>query len=277
VPCASSDQRAECTDSASRLFQLQPGANTAGFMPGFPLKRIVVGDAQERVEGSRSHRCDQWRYARTFQSLSVAPEEASVDIFFFGSLLPHTYRDMGMFDTITLDPAIRCAECGALQSSHQTKEFECQMSYYRIGSVVPSPCHSGIIRDRFWCSACHDAGRETERLLYLVIWHSVLAAVELDADEAERKLRETDRLDLVGWLADSQREAIHWQGKFRKLMSSLNAWQRHLNEKATPQPEGAKTRLWSRFSSLPDEILNAPDPLVAIIKFHSKESPENEL
>ena len=56
-----------------------------------------------------------------------------------------------MFDTITLDPSIRCPECGALVASHQTKEFDCLMSYYRIGSVVPSSCHSGIIRDQFWC------------------------------------------------------------------------------------------------------------------------------
>ena len=45
---------------------------------------------------------------------------------------------------------------------------------------------------------------------HLVIWHSVLAAVELDAGEAERKLRETDRLDLIRWLADSQRESLRW-------------------------------------------------------------------
>jgi hypothetical protein len=182
-----------------------------------------------------------------------------------------------MFDTITLDPPIHCPECGALETSHQTKEFESLMSYYRIGSVVPTSCHSGIIRDRFWCRACQDAGRQAERPLYLVVWHSVLAAVELDVGEAERKLRETDRLDLVGWLADSQRETLHWQGKFRKLMSSLDAWQRHLREQANPEPEGKKSRLWSRFLSLPDEILNAPDPLDAIIKFHSKESPEDEL
>lgn len=181
-----------------------------------------------------------------------------------------------MFDTITLDPAIRCPECGALETSHQTKEFDCSMSYYRIGSVVPSSCHSGIIRDRFWCRACQNADRQTERPLYLVIWHSVLAAVELDIGEAERKLRETDRLDLIRWLADSQREALRWQGKYRRLMSSLDAWQRHLHEKANPEPEGKKSRFWRRFMSLPDEILNAADPLDAIIKFHSKESPEDE-
>ncbi len=183
---------------------------------------------------------------------------------------------MGMFDTITLDPAIRCPECGALETSQQTKEFECLMSYYCIGSVVPSSCESGIIRDRFWCRVCQDADRETDRPLYLVIWHSVLVAVELDIGEAERKLRETDRLDLIRWLADSQRETLRWQGKFRKLMSSLNAWQRHLREKANPEPEGKKSRFWSRFLSLPDEILNAPDPLDEIIKLHSKEPTEDE-
>ena len=184
---------------------------------------------------------------------------------------------MGLFDTIALDPAIRCPECGALSTSHQTKEFECIMSYYRIGSVVQTSCYSGINRDRFWCGACQDADRQSERPLYLVIWHSVLAAVEFDAGEAERKLRETDRLDLVGWLADSQRETVRWRSKFRELMSSLKTWQWHLREKANPEPEDEKLRLWSRFFSLPDEILNAPDPLDAIIKSHSEESPDDEL
>jgi len=201
---------------------------------------------------------------------------ASIDIFFFISLRLHKLRGMGMFDTITLDPAIRCPECGALETSQQTKEFECLMSYYRIGSVVPSSCESGIIRDQFWCRACQDADRQAVRLLFLVIWHSVLAAVELDAGEAERKLRETDRLDLIRWLADSQRETLRWQGKFRRLMSSLDAWQRHLREKANPEPDCEKSRFWSRFLSLPDEILNAPDPLDAIIKSHSGDSPEDE-
>ena len=82
--------------------------------------------------------------------------------------------------------------------------------------------------------------------------------------------------DTIRWLADSQRESRRWQGKFRRLMSSLDAWQRHLREKAKPEPEGKKSRFWSRFLSLPDEILNAPDPLDEIIKLHSKEPTEDE-
>ena len=59
-------------------------------------------------------------------------------------------------------------------------------------------------------------------------------------------------------------------------MSSLDAWQRHLQEKANPEPEDEKSRFWSRLLSLPDEILNTPDPLDAIIKSHSEDSPEDE-
>lgn len=58
---------------------------------------------------------------------------------------------MGRFDTITLDPAIRCPECGALEISQQTKEFDCLMSYYRIGSVVPSSFKSGNRSDAALC------------------------------------------------------------------------------------------------------------------------------
>ncbi|MCX6972588.1 MAG: hypothetical protein NTV93_20895 [Verrucomicrobia bacterium] len=75
----------ERSDSASRLFCPEPGDNPAGFKPSFLLMGIVVGDTQERVEGSKRHWLDEWRNARTFQSLSGTAEADDVDIFFFNS------------------------------------------------------------------------------------------------------------------------------------------------------------------------------------------------
>ena len=78
------------------------------------------------------------------------------------------------------------------------------------------------------------------------------------------------------WDAQERVEGSHWLDEMAKCSNiSIIVW--HLREKANPEPEDEKLRLWSRFLSLPAEILNAPDPLDAIIKSHSEESSEDEL
>ena len=119
---------------------------------------------------------------------------------------------MGLFDTIHCQPPLRCPECGAEKRELQTKEFGEFMAHFRIGSVLRgSPVLTGIIKESLWCEACYKAGRPSQSPVYLVIWHSVLAGVEQDPAQAETRLRAVDRLDLIGWLDDAQREADRWR------------------------------------------------------------------
>ena len=177
---------------------------------------------------------------------------------------------MGMFDTIVVKPALRCPRCEVEVTSLQTKEFGNVLETYSVGSVMTGcSVRTGIIEERMWCKACSDAGGESEWRVYLVIWHSVLAAVECDFEIAERKLRETDRLDLVAWLDAAQAESRRWQQHFWELRGDLSKWHEHLQSQKAPNDEAPEA--WRRMFSLPEEILNDPDPLAALIARHSGE------
>lgn len=181
---------------------------------------------------------------------------------------------MGMFDTIHLTSPLVCPVCGGQENSYQTHAFDDVMANYRIGSRVGGRVLTGIVQERFWCFACHKAGNSAESPVYLVVWHSILVGVEQDLASAEALLSAVDRLNLIGWLDEAQRNETRWKRRFYRLFHDVRRWSEHLEQekKPEPTPEGetaeqterhkALTRLWG----LPDEILTAPDPLAAIIE-----------
>lgn len=189
-------------------------------------------------------------------------------------LEPAIQGAMGMFDTIHLEAPLRCPVCGAEQQSLQTHAFEDVMAHLRIGSRVGGSVLSGIVSDTMWCSACYEAKQSSSSPVYLVIWHSVLAGVEQDLARAEARLASVDRLDLIGWLDQAQREEQRWKRRFYGLLSDVTRWHEHLDRQNHPEPprEGetaeqtARREAWRGLWSLADEILNAADPLAAIIE-----------
>ena len=187
-----------------------------------------------------------------------------------------------MFDTIHLKTPLLCPACGADVRSLQTKEFDCIMAHYKIGSLVTaSPVLTGIVKETLWCDACHKAGQPTESPVYLVIWHSVLAGVEQDLAKAEARLCATDRLDLIGWLDEAQRAAARWRRHYHGLYHDVQRWHEHLARAAAPEPEATDAtaehrRALHRFSDLPEEILTAPDPLAAILAANKHADDESD-
>jgi len=184
---------------------------------------------------------------------------------------------MGLFDTIHLQEPLVCPHCGAKESSLQTHELGDSMATYRVGSVLRmTPVLTGIVKESLWCSSCHKAGREkASSPVYLVIWNSILAGVTQDLAQAETRLASVDRLDLIAWLDEAQRDSARWRRSYWDLFSDVEQWHRHQTE-PEPDPENGEKRptLLSHFLSLPDEILNAPDPLAAILE-KSQESAKN--
>ncbi len=177
---------------------------------------------------------------------------------------------MGMFDTIQFKKPLACPSCGAEITSLQTKDFECVLASYQIGSVLRGgTVHSGIIKERLWCDACNKAGRSpADSPVYLVVWHTVLAGVEQELAQAEARLAAVDRLDLIAWLDEAQLEADRWHRRFCQLHSDVTRWHEHVTNPPGAEPaddEGKRQRAFRRLFSLPDEILNAPDPLAAIL------------
>ena len=127
---------------------------------------------------------------------------------------------------------------------------------------------TGILKESLWCEACFKAGKPSDSPVYLVIWHSVLAGVEQDLAKAEARLASVDRLDLIGWLDEAQREADRWRRHYSSLFHDVTRWHEHLSR--PPEAEGSggdgdRQRAFRRLFSLPDEILHAPDPLAAIL------------
>jgi len=184
---------------------------------------------------------------------------------------------MGMFDTIQLDPPLVCPACGHAEATLQTHHFAETLDTYRVGMIVRDcPVLTGILRETFWCSACHNTepGRAPE--LFVVIWNAILVAVEWTQDDAERKLGAVDRVSLIEWLDRMQREAREWRRRYHALRTDLERWHRYATERKTdgneePEPAAAWRKLF-----MPDEtIRNAPDPLQAILERHAPvEAPE---
>ncbi len=184
-----------------------------------------------------------------------------------------------MFDTIHVKTPLICSVCGAEVRSFQTKEFDCTMAHLKIGSVLSgSAVMTGIVKDSLWCEACYTARRESaekvdtppEPPVYLVIWHSLLAGVEQDLAKAEGRLAAVDRLDLISWLDEAQREAARWRRHYHDLHHDVQRWHEHLARAAAPEQEVAdenaeRRRAFQRLFDLPPEILTAPDPLAAIL------------
>ena len=176
---------------------------------------------------------------------------------------------MGMFDTIHVRTPLICPVCAAEIRSLQTKEFDSTMANFRIGSVLSgSAVLTGIIKEHLWCKACSDAGQPSESPIYLVVWHSLLAGIEQDLAKAESRLAAVDRLDLIGWLDEAQREAARWRHNFHTLHHDVSRWHEHLTRPAEPEPTGEnaeRVHAFRRFFDLPEAILTAPDPLAAIL------------
>lgn len=190
---------------------------------------------------------------------------------------PHYYPSlknaMGMFDTLHLDPPLNCPVCAAAVAEVQTHEFGDVMAVYHIGSVMPmSPILTGIVKETFFCDACwkQDPKRERARespTLYIGIWHSILVTVGFQLAEVEQRLAGVDRLDLIGWLDQAQRKAQDWERRFHHLRSDVERYRQHLQ---TPpeaaEPENPLIASLRRLWGLPDEVLNSPDPLGALLK-----------
>ncbi|MEI6715875.1 MAG: hypothetical protein WCO60_19160 [Verrucomicrobiota bacterium] len=172
---------------------------------------------------------------------------------------------MGLFDTIHLHPnsPIACPACALEITEFQTKEFGKTLLEFRIGSLLRS-CGilTGIIAQPFFCERCG----HLDKSLYLVIWHSILVAVEIDLNRAEAKLAAVDRLNLIEFLDQAQQREDDWKDRFFKLYNELYNWHERLNRSEdTPQQ---LRLLMDRFRGVPEELLNSSDPLGEIINLH---------
>jgi hypothetical protein len=188
---------------------------------------------------------------------------------------------MGMFDTIYLDKAIACKTCGGDVLDFQTKEFDSCMNHYRVGSVLlGSRVLSGVIKDEAYCRACSDATRHAWTDVYLVVWHTILAGVETEESKAQARLASVDRLDLVQWIAEAQKNEQQWRRRFYSLHNELRRWHEYVEEQKKPQePESEsnkRLRVLRSIWSQSEEIKTAADPIGKILELHAPKKSEEE-
>lgn len=185
-------------------------------------------------------------------------------------ILSSNFLGMGMFDTIHFSKPVPCPGCGAEIASLQTKDFDSCMDHYYVGSILRGgSIIKGIVEEEIWCQRCFDAKAESRHPIYLVVWNSILAGVETTEVAAEQRLATVDRLDLVGWLDEAQRSSDSWRARFFRLLGDIEKWHQHLERQENPQ-ENERSMRWSAIFKLPDEILQAQDPLKALIAQHRK-------
>mgnify|MGYP006278433663 FL=1 len=174
---------------------------------------------------------------------------------------------MGLFDTVHLLEPLELPGLDEPVTEIQTKHFGSVMEDYTVGSILPeSPVLIGILEETVWCKG--ETEGEEGRLVpvYFAIWHRILAGVYLDSKAAEERLRTVDRLDLIHWLDTAQGEAKKWRRRHGRFYWDIQKWHEHLN-----RPESERADYVGMPWHLPEEILNAPDPLGAILERHRVE------
>lgn len=175
---------------------------------------------------------------------------------------------MGLFDTIHLTSPIRVPGWKAPVEQFQTKHFGCTLQEYTVGSLLSeSPVLLGIVEEHLWGGSEQTGGKGETHVVYLAVWHHILAGVYLDADEAERRLQSVDRLDLIAWLDEAERAARYWKNRQHELFTDVKEW--HERQDLTIEKTQWDFLRWH----LSEEILTSPDPLGAILESHRKDDP----
>lgn len=135
---------------------------------------------------------------------------------------------MGMFDTFIFQTPIPCDECGQDIRSTQSKSFGQLLETYKPGDIVLSSyIRHGIIEETCYCNACWNREERKDTHVFLVIWHSVYAGTYIDEGAAMDRLQSVDRLDLLDWIDNHQKERDLWQRRFRSLFSDMATWHKY--------------------------------------------------
>ncbi|MBC2603943.1 hypothetical protein [Puniceicoccus vermicola] len=182
---------------------------------------------------------------------------------------------MGLYDTIHLPEPLHLPDGKHSIAEIQTKKFGSLLRNFSIGSVLDeSPVATGIVEESCWISITRKENEGKLYPVYFAIWHRVLTGVYLDLPEAETRLRTVDRLDLIAWVGQAQREARSWQTRYHRLFADVQEWQKIQN---TPENSNEPPFPPIRLS---EEIIRSTDPLTAILEYHrslESEDPDEGL
>ena len=180
---------------------------------------------------------------------------------------------MGLFDTIKVEAGLTCPNCGYEVKEIQVHELGNCLDTYRCGMILRNcPVLTGVLREHFWCSQCHNTKQGDAPQFHVVIWHGILVGVVWSEDEADRLLLSVDRLDIIGWLDQMQERAQQWEQRYTTLRADLERWHKYVAETQGEHNLGADAELTllQTFSWPHEDIRNAEDPLAVILARNSE-------
>jgi hypothetical protein len=126
---------------------------------------------------------------------------------------------------------------------------------------------TGVIREDLFCSNCNSVSQE----VYFSIWHTLLAGIYDTAAEAEERLLHIDRAELMDFIVRHQKEAETWHVRFARLFGDLKNWYEYQRANKTGEVSGHDPKFLRIH-----EIIEAEDPLAALIEAHRPVNPEDE-
>lgn len=177
---------------------------------------------------------------------------------------------MGIFDTVFMAPPRRCRNCGSEIDQVQTKAFEPGLREYSIGDVITgTPLVSGVIREDLYCPSCN----QTPQRVYFAVWHSLLVGICDTPDDAEERIRNVDRAELLDYLAEHQQQALQWHDRFSRLYGELqNLHDYQQRSSLESETSGRDSPKFFRIR----EFVDSEDPLGSLIRANKPVNPEDE-
>ncbi|MCF7914933.1 MAG: hypothetical protein K9L66_07205 [Spirochaetaceae bacterium] len=91
------------------------------------------------------------------------------------------------------------------------------------------------------------------------------------ADEAEERLLHIDRAELMDFIVRHQKKAETWHVRFARLYGDLKNWYEYQRANRTEDTSGHDPKFLRIH-----EIIEADDPLSALIEAHRPVNPEDE-
>ena len=118
---------------------------------------------------------------------------------------------------------------------------------------------TGILEERLYCGNC----RRSDQKVFITIWHCLITGVFADQDEAERRLLEVDRADILNHLIRHQKEEKRLQ---RLLHSALSVVSEYAEYAKAEDKEAFFSRPFAAIGlSGFKEQLHLEDPLAGIV------------
>lgn len=176
---------------------------------------------------------------------------------------------MGLYDTIVLEPPVRCPRCGADIRDVQTKAFDCALGTYRVGDCIAHAEESHLIREELFCEQCRAF---TGACSYIAVYRGILVGCTPDHETAEALLRGLDLEQLILLYHDLYRRYAQTDSenlRAKCFMRDVCEW---FEEGYDKMPTGGKGTL--RFL-LNSRLLEASaSPLEALRRFLAPDSDQ---